>query len=174
MIARIVAGVVSFVAVTASADVVVVDDAGHSIRLAAPAQRIVTLAPHATELVFAAGAGARIAGVVRGSNHPEAARALPVIGDVHAIDLERIVALKPDLVVSWPYTTPAQVDRLRARGIPVFVTDPRSIDGIASDIERLGALAGTQRDAAQSAERFRREVHHHCHRSRPVHRSLST
>ena len=158
MIARVMAAAVGLLAATAFADIVVVDDAGRSIRLASPAQRIVTLAPHATELVFAAGAGARIAGVVRGSNHPDEARGLPVIGDVQALDLERILALRPDLVVSWPYTTPAQVDRLRDRGIPVFVTDPRSIDGIATDIERLGTLAGTQREAVQSAERFRREV----------------
>jgi len=142
----------------AYADVAVVDDTGRSIRLASPARRIVALAPHATELVFAAGAGSRIVGVVRGSNHPEAARSLPVIGDVHAIDLERIIALRPDLIVSWPYTTPAQVDRLRARGVAVFVTDPRSIDGIAINIERLGVLAGTQGDAAGSAAQFRRRV----------------
>lgn len=142
----------------AYADVAVVDDTGRSIRLASPARRIVALAPHATELVFAAGAGSRIVGVVRGSNHPEAARSLPVIGDVHAIDLERIIALRPDLIVSWPYTTPAQVDRLRARGVAVFVTDPRSIDGIAINIERLGVLAGTQVDAAGSAAQFRRRV----------------
>jgi iron complex transport system substrate-binding protein len=142
----------------AYADVAVVDDTGRSIRLASPARRIVALAPHATELVFAAGAGSRIVGVVRGSNHPEAARSLPVIGDVHAIDLERIIALRPDLIVSWPYTTPAQVDRLRARGVAVFVTDPRSIDGIAINIERLGVLAGTQSDAAGSAAQFRRRV----------------
>ena len=149
---------IALLAGAARADVRVADDLGHEIRLVSPARRIVALAPHATELVFAAGAGNRIVGVVRGSNHPAAARGLPVIGDVHALDLERIIALKPDLIVSWPYTTPAQVDKLRERGLAVFVTDPRSIDGIATNIERLGALADTRDDAAKNAADFRARV----------------
>ena len=142
----------------AHAGIRVVDDAGAEVVLPAPARRIVSLAPHATELLFAAGAGDRIVGVVKGSNHPVEARALPVIGDVHAIDVERIVAQKPDLVVTWPYTTPAQVAKLAARGVAVFTTDPATIDGIAADIERLGALAGTAPAAAIAARRFRDTV----------------
>ncbi len=143
------------VAPVARCDIRTVDDAGAAVVLAAPARRIVSLAPHATEIVFAAGAGARIVGVVKGSNHPAEAKTLPVVGDVHAIDVERIVALKPDLVVTWPYTTPAQVAKLAARGIAVFTTDPRTIDGIAVDIERLGELAGTAPAAALAARGFR-------------------
>ena len=143
------------VAPLARSEIRAVDDAGATVVLAAPARRIVSLAPHATEILFAAGAGARIVGVVKGSNHPAQARTLPVIGDVHAIDVERIVALKPDLVVTWPYTTPAQVAKLAARGIAVFTTDPRTIDGIAVDVERLGALAGTAPAAAIAANEFR-------------------
>jgi len=139
----------------AGGEIRVVDDAGAELVLAAPARRIVSLAPHATELLFAAGAGERIVGVVRGSNHPERARKLAVVGDAHAIDVERIVAMRPDLVVTWPYTTPAQVGKLAARGIAVFTTDPPTIDGIARDIERLGALAGTAPSAAIAAQRFR-------------------
>jgi iron complex transport system substrate-binding protein len=139
----------------AGAVVQVPDDAGTQVALAAPARRIVSLAPHATELLFAAGAGARVVGVVRGSDHPPAARALPVVGDVHALDLERILALEPDLVVTWPWTTPGQVAKLRARGIAVFTSDPATIDGIATDIERLGALAGTAEAAQASASAFR-------------------
>jgi len=158
VITLFVAAAIAALAGAARADVVVSDDTGREIRLASSARRIVALAPHATELLFAAGAGDRIVGVVRGSNHPPEARDLPVIGDVHALDLERVLALKPDLIVSWPYTTPAQVDKLRERGLAVFVTDPRSIDGIATNIERLGALAGTQGDAAGSAAQFRSRV----------------
>lgn len=132
-----------------------VDDAGVEVALARPAQRIVSLAPHATELAFAAGAGARIVGVVAGSDHPAEARRLPVVGDVHAIDVERIAAMRPDLVVTWPYTTPAQVAKLAARGIPVFTTDARTIDGIAVDIERIGVLAGTVPAASAAARAFR-------------------
>jgi iron complex transport system substrate-binding protein len=63
--------------------------------------------------------------------------------------------LKPDLVVTWPYTAPSQVDALRARGVPVFTTDPKTIDGIAGDLERLGTLAGTAARANTQAEAFR-------------------
>lgn len=152
------AAALAVAAYTARAEVRVRDDTGSEVALAAPARRIVSLAPHATELVFAAGAGERIVGAVRGSNHPEAARSIPLVGDVHALDLERIVALKPDLVITWPYTTPAQVAKLRDRGLAVFTTDPSTIDGIATNIERLGALAGRADVAAQAASRFRAEV----------------
>jgi iron complex transport system substrate-binding protein len=147
--------IVAIASANAAADVRARDDAGNDVILARPAMRIVTLAPHAAELVFAAGAGARLVGTVRRSDHPPQARAVPVIGDVHALDLERIVALRPDLVVTWPYTTPAQVATLRRRGIAVFTTDPPTIDGIASDIERLGVLAGTSDPARGAAAAFR-------------------
>jgi iron complex transport system substrate-binding protein len=127
----------------AHAAIDVIDDAGASVRLAAPAQRIVSLAPHATELLFAAGGGDRVVGVVETSDWPPEARALPRVGDARAIDLERIYLLHPDLVVTWPYTSPGQVERLRARGIAVFMTDPQTIEGIATDLERLGRLLGT-------------------------------
>ena len=142
----------------AHAAIDVADDTGATVRLAARARRIVSLAPHATELVFAAGAGERIVGVVAGSDWPPAARALPRVGDVHALDLERIVALRPDVVVTWPYTTPAQVEQLRARGIAIVVTDARTIEGIADDIERIGSLAGTDGVARRAATAFRAKL----------------
>lgn len=142
----------------AQAEVRVRDDTGNEVVLAVPARRIVSLAPHATELVVAAGAGERIVGAVRGSNHRVAAPDIPVVGDVYALDLERIVALKPDLIVTWPYTTPAQVAKLKGRGLAVFTTDPALIDGIATNIERLGTLAGRPEIAAEAAAQFRAEV----------------
>ncbi|MEO8486809.1 MAG: cobalamin-binding protein [Betaproteobacteria bacterium] len=133
----------------------VADDTGATVSLPAPARRIVALAPHAAELVDAAGAAARLIAVGARTDLPPEARALPVVGDANAIDVERILALAPDLVVTWPWTAPAQVARLRDRGIPVFTTAPRTIDGIASDIERLGALAGTTDTASKAATAFR-------------------
>lgn len=137
------------------AEVRVADDTGATVVLTAPARRIVTLAPHAAELVFAAGAGERIVGVVKGTDYPAAVRRLPVIGDVTALDLERIVMLAPDLVVTWPWTTPAQVAWLAGRGIAVFQADPRTIDGIPADIERIGSLTDTPRVASAAANAFR-------------------
>jgi len=145
-------------AAPAFASVAVVDDTGATVTLAAPATRIVTLAPHAAELVYSAGAGAAIAGVIKGTDYPAATHRLPVVGDVTALDLERIVMLAPDLIVTWPWTTPAQVATLRRRGIPVFEADPRTIDGIAGDIERLGRLAGSEATASAAASAFRARV----------------
>lgn len=139
----------------ACADVRVTDDEGAAVALAAPARRIVSLAPHATELLYAAGAGERVVGVLATSDWPPEAAAKPRVGDARALDLERIVALAPDLVVTWPYSAPEQVAALRARGVSVFITNPTTIDGIAVDLERLGALAGTLPIAKARAAEFR-------------------
>jgi len=141
-------------AATAAA-VSVVDDSGHRITLAAPATRIVSLAPHATELLFAAGAGARVVGVSAYSNFPAEASRLPSVGDAMRADLERIIALKPDLIVGWKSgNNPAQLERLRALGLPVFDSEPRRFDDIASALERLGTLAGSD-EGRIAAARFR-------------------
>ena len=90
---------------------------------------------------------------------------MPGVGDANALDLERIVALAPDLVVAWPYTMPAQLAALRARGATIFVSDPKSIAAIARDIDALGTLAGTEataqpgrRGAARAARRAGRKI----------------
>jgi iron complex transport system substrate-binding protein len=160
-------------AVPALAVVQAVDDTGATVRLAAPARRIVSLAPHATELLVAAGAGGRIVGAVaatavsapsRAPGSPDrpgladAASAPVNVGDARSLDLERIVALEPDLIVTWPYTVPSQVEALAARGARVFVTDPATIDGIATDIERLGVLAGADAQARATAAAFRERI----------------
>jgi iron complex transport system substrate-binding protein len=142
----------------AHAAIAVVDDSGATVAVAAPVRRIVSLAPHATELVFAAGAGSRLVGVVAGSDWPPQARAIERVGDAHALDVERIVALRPDLVVTWPYTTPAQAEQLRARGIAVLTTDPKTLDGIAAAIERIGALAATAPIAREAASAYRAKL----------------
>lgn len=142
-------------AMSAHAAISVVDDTHARVTLAAPAQRIVTLAPHATELVFAAGAGASIVGVVAGSDYPPEAAPLPIVGDATGLDVERIVVLAPDLIVTWPWTVPAQVERLRARGVAVFEADPRTATGIADDIERIGVLTGHEAAARAAAAAFR-------------------
>lgn len=137
------------------AAVSVTDDAGQVVSVAQPARRIVSLAPHATELLYAAGAGDLIVGVLDSSDWPPEVRSKPRVGDARALDLERIITLAPDLVVTWPYAAPAQVGALLARGVPVFVADPATIDGIAADLERLGSLAGTSPTANARAAQFR-------------------
>ena len=142
----------------ASGAVEVTDDRGAVVRLAQPARRIISLAPHATELLFTAGAGNALVGTIKGSDAPPEAARLPVIGDVNALDLERILALAPDLIVTWPYTTPAQVELLRARGIAVFVTDAHRVDDIARDLEALAELAGTAAAGRAAAATLRQRA----------------
>jgi iron complex transport system substrate-binding protein len=131
------------------------DATGATLALAAPARRIVSLAPHATELLFAVGAGDRIVGVLAPADWPPQAAGLVRVGTAAGIDLERIVALKPDLVIVWPYLAPAQIERLRAIGTAIFVSDPRTPAAIALELERLGTLAGTGIQAAAAAAAFR-------------------
>lgn len=138
-----------------AAPLIVRDDTGAMVKLEAPAQRIVSLAPHATELLFAVGAGSRILGTIDTSDWPSQAKAIARVGDSRALDLERIVALQPDLVVTWPWTAPAQVEALRTRGIATFTTMPATIGGIADDLERLGALTGDATAGWRAAETFR-------------------
>lgn len=133
------------------------DDTGHVVTLAAPAQRIVSLAPHITELLFAAGAGARVVGVSAYSDFPAAARSVPQVGGASGLDLEAILALHPDLVVAWAAAGQReQVARLQAMGIPVYWSDPRHIADIADSLQRLGRLAGTEAVARREAARLRR------------------
>jgi iron complex transport system substrate-binding protein len=141
------------------AAVEVIDDEGRTVQLATPAKRIVSLAPHLTELLFAAGAGDRLVGAVEWSDHPEAARRVPRIGNFSSLDLERIVALQPDLVVAWGSGNPAgQVKKLEALGIRVFRSEPRRSTDIADNLRRLGRLAGTESVANPRADAFEREI----------------
>jgi iron complex transport system substrate-binding protein len=154
------------VAGAVAAPVSAVDANGVRIELAAPAARIVSLAPHATELLFAAGAGKSVVGVLSPADWPPEAKRVPRIGDAAGLDLERIVALKPDLAVVWPYLAPGQVELLRTLGVPIFVSDPRTPQAIAEDLERLGVLAGTGEMAARAAAAFRARLTMLAQRSR--------
>lgn len=146
-------------AASTTAPVAVTDDAGRSVRLASPARRIVSLAPHATELLYAAGAGPQVVATVRYADYPEAARNLPRVGDANQLDLERIAALKPDLVVVWGHgSSVEQVERLKALKLPLFYSEPRNLPDIAASLRTLGHLAGTDETAEASARAYEAEV----------------
>lgn len=143
---------------TAQAEVTVTDDAGHRITLPLPSTRIVSLAPHATELLFAAGAGSRVVGVSDHSDFPAEARQRPSVGGSLQLDLERIVALKPDLIIAWKSgNSPRQIARLRTLGLTVFESEPRQFEDVASSLERLGALTGNAEGPAQAGQ-FRQQL----------------
>ena len=140
----------------AQAQLRVTDDYGRAVVLAAPARRVVSLAPHLTELMYAAGAGARLVGALEYSDYPSEAKALPRVGSEASIDLEALVALRPDLVIAWPNAGSARaVERIAALGIPVFRSEPRELEDIARTMETLGRLAGTQAAASAAASAFR-------------------
>lgn len=138
------------------AEVGVRDDYGSTVRLAEPAARIVSLAPHLTELVYAAGAGASMVGAVEYSDYPAAARELPRVGGDTTVSLEALLALKPDLIVAWPNPGSVRIiNRLGELGLPVFRSEPRELEDIATTLERLGALGGTSKEAQSAARAFR-------------------
>ncbi|KWO59720.1 cobalamin-binding protein [Burkholderia territorii] len=144
---------------SAHAAVTARDDAGNTVTLPVPAQRVISLAPHATELVYAAGGGAKLVGTVTYSDYPPAAQAVPRIGDNKALDLERIAALKPDLIVVWRHgNAERQTDALRALHIPLFFSEPKHLDDVATSLRRLGTLLGTEPVADAAAASFSRDI----------------
>ena len=144
---------------SASAEVAVKDDTGATIRLAQPAQRIITLAPHLAETVFAAGAGDKLVGVVEYSDFPEAVKTIPHVGGYSRLDLEAVTALKPDLIIAWQSgNVPAHIDKLRALGFPIYVSQPNRLEDVAAEIERLGVLAGTSRVGNAAAASYRERL----------------
>jgi iron complex transport system substrate-binding protein len=143
-------------AATARAEIIVSDDSGAVIRLAAPARRIVSLAPHVTEVLFAAGAGGRIVGTVEYSDYPDAAKAIRRVGGYSRVDLEAVAALQPDLIIGWRSgNVSAHLDKLKALGLPIYVTQANHIEDIARSIEHFGRLAGSETVADAAAKAFR-------------------
>lgn len=144
---------------SAYAAIKVQDDAGDTVMLEKPAQRVVSLAPHVTELLFAAGGGERIIGAVDFSDYPAAARNIPRVGDNRQVDIERLIALKPDLLVVWRHNASSrQMDQLRKLGIPLFYSDPQKLNDIPDSLLRIGRLLGTEPQARQSAADLKRQI----------------
>jgi iron complex transport system substrate-binding protein len=145
--------------ISAHAEVRVSDDEKRSVTLPRPAMRVISLAPHATELLYAAGGGQAVVATVEYANYPEAAKALPRVGTYSAFDLERIASLKPDLAVVWGSgNPPGQVAQLRRLGIPIFVSEPRQLSDVPSTLRRLGQLLGTDLTATRAAEQFEQRL----------------
>lgn len=141
------------------AAVTVKDDAGNSVTLAKPAQRVIAMAPHITELLFAAGGGERVVGVMNYSDYPEAAKRLPQVGSNDQIDLERVAALRPDLLVAWKTgNTERQLAQLKSLGIPIFYSEPQELDEVATSLTRLGQLMGTEAAAQAAAADYRQKI----------------
>jgi iron complex transport system substrate-binding protein len=135
------------------------DDEQQALDLARPAQRIVSLAPGATAMLFAAGAGDRIVGTSEYSTEPAAASDIPRVGDAQSFDLERILALRPDVVVVWAGgTSPTQLARLQGVGLRIYRHRLTGLDDVPSSLLRLGRLAGTEAVAQPAAEQLRQRI----------------
>ncbi len=135
---------------------------GSSVPDGSPApivRRIVTLSPHLTELVYAAGAGGKLVGVVEYSDYPPAAMDLPRVGDAFRIDYERIAELSPDLILGWRTGNPVSViERLRDLGYQVEVLDAARLDDVARQLVAIGVWSGTEDSARQVALEYRNEL----------------
>ena len=137
----------------------VADDRGQTVSLDAPAGRVVTLAPHLTEILFHIGSGGLLVGVMDHSDFPAGAQHLPRVGNHSRLDIEAILALKPDLIVGWESgNSPEEIALLETLGLPVFVSEPRSLADIATLMSRLGRLVGKPEFAGQRADDFARGV----------------
>lgn len=131
------------------------DDSGQTLELAQPPQRIVALAPHLTELLFAVGAGPQLVGIDSASDYPPTARALPRVGDAHRVNFERLVALRPDLVVVWlDGQRAADLQRLRSLGVPVLYTRAARLDDVARLLRMLGEASGHAAAGEGAARQF--------------------
>ena len=155
-------------AVPAVASITAVDDGGKTVTLPRAPARIVTLAPSLTELVFAAGAGAAIVGTTALSDFPQAANRIARVGDASRLDVERVLALKPDLVLVWQRgNLGREIAQIEAAGVPLFRLEPRRLDEVPRAIERLGLLLGHVDEAQRSAAGLRatlarlRQSHEH-------------
>ncbi len=146
-----------FAEIALAGPVSVKDDLGNIVTLNAPASRIVTLAPSVVEVTYAAGAGDKIVATVEYSDYPASALKIPRVGGHSKINLEAVVAAKPDLVIAWESgNSPTAIEKLRQLGIPVFMSQPHKMTDIPGEIERIGVLAGTSPTAKKAADDFRK------------------
>jgi iron complex transport system substrate-binding protein len=126
---------------------------------AAERLRIVSLAPSLTEIAYAAGAGAALVGTVEYSDYPAEARSLPRVGDGWSVDIERVLALRPDVVLAWSSGTPqSTIDRLEATGLRVVTVPTFRLADVPAALRLVGRLAGTPAVAEEAGRRFDDEV----------------
>ena len=132
-----------------------VDDAGQTLELAKTPRRIVSLTPHLTEMLFAVGAGPQVVGADSSSDYPEAARALPRVGDYSRINFARVLALKPDLVLVWMGgNRAADIHALARLGVTVLHTQAVHLDDVARLLRMIGQATGHAGEGDAAARDF--------------------
>ncbi len=145
---------------TESLAIKIIDDENRPVVLDQPAQRIISLSPHITELIYSAGAGDKLIGVDDYSNYPEAAKAIARIGDANHLDIERILSLQPDLIVAWGsgQSHDKFIEQLLHLNLTVYISSPEDLEAIPHTVENLGKLAGTYDYSKQQSQIFRDEL----------------
>ncbi len=140
-------------------EIAVQDHSGRTLRLERTATRIVSLAPHITEMLYAVGAGERIVATVDASDYPPAARHIPRLGSHAGIDLEALLNTRPDLVIAWKNGTPPKlIETMQTLGLPLFVSQIDRVENLASELEHFGQLTGNHAKGEQAARRFRQRL----------------
>ena len=147
-----------FIPLSIQARINIIDDSGQNISLKQPARRIISLSPGITELVFAAGGGDKLVGVVSYSDYPKQAKTIPRIGNYDSLDIERILALQPDLVIAWKSGNPEhQIRQLQSLGLKVYITEPDNFSSIPQTLRKFGQLTNTEHTAENSARQFEKK-----------------
>lgn len=134
---------------TTSYPLTITDDAGRAVTLVRSPQRIVSLAPSNTELLFALGLDQRVVGVDKYSNYPPAAASKPQISDYSSTNLEQVLAVEPDLILAAGITRPDVITAFESRGLAVVVFNPANVDGVLGNLSLLGQMTGTNAAAAK-------------------------
>lgn len=130
-----------------------------SISFAAPVQRVISLSPHTTELAYAAGLGKQLIAASDYSDYPEAAKSLERVANYRGIKLERIVALKPDLILAWKGgNPPREMEKLAQLGFTIYYSNPLELEDIPQSIEALGQYSANPQQAKQVADEFRQTL----------------
>jgi len=145
----------------ARADIQVEDALGRKLVLDKPASRVVSLAPHMTEVAFAAGAGRQLVGAVTYSDYPEAAKAIPRVGSYDNVSYESLLALNPDLVLAWHSGNGDEIiRRLESLGLPVYVDEPSELQDVARSVRDVGKLTGNVVAADSTAHEYLKQLSH--------------
>lgn len=135
--------------------IVVQDDLGHQVELKTPARRVISLSPHLTENVFSVGGGDFLVGVSAFSDYPKQAQFIENIGDFQSLNIEKIISLKPDLILIWADgSNYSGLSVFKKLGIPVYWSQPKSLESIANELKNIGMLLGLSEIANQESESF--------------------
>ena len=132
-----------------------IDDSGKALVFDAPVKRVISLSPHITELLYAAGVDKQIVGTVSYSDYPPAAQKIPVIGSFEKVDYEKILALQPDVIIYWGSGNPQNmINGIKELKLKLFNSEPKNFEDVARSIKMFGKLLGTQGVADNNARQY--------------------